>query len=152
MLKAQYDALMDNRKKYIESIEQGVSSATSLSVESIIENDGEKTPLNFTYELTDSDRHSMLSDASDIDSFLKKNFMGEDGLNHKELATFIHKGINFDKYMGMAMKQVRAKTIEEFIAKSNNENFTQKEIKKNNSNKGYGDFTKKNNSGFGVKY
>ncbi|WP_440880634.1 hypothetical protein [Tenacibaculum sp. C7A-26P2] len=152
MLKSQYDTLMDDRKKYIESMKQGVSSAASLAVESIIENDGEKTPLNFTYEFTDDDRHSMLSDASDVDSFIQKNFMGEDGLNHKELATFIHKGINFDKYMGMAMKQVRAKTIEEFIAKSNNENFTRKEIKKNNKKTGYGSFTERNNSGFGVKY
>ncbi|SED10524.1 hypothetical protein SAMN04489761_4290 [Tenacibaculum sp. MAR_2009_124] len=152
MFKSQYETLMNERKEYVDLVKQGVSSATSLAVESIIENNGEKMPLNFTYEFTDDDRHSMLSDASDVDGFLKKNFMGEKGLDHQRLATFIHKGMHFDKYMEMAMKEVRARTLEEFISNSNNEDFTQKEIKKNKTKKdGYGSFPDKQNNGFGVQ-
>lgn len=151
--KAQYEQFLETRNAYLDDLKKGVSSATSFEVSTDFDNNGEKQPITFSYEFSDDDRHSMLSDASDLDAFVGKMFKSEKGFDHKGLATFLDKAKNFDKYVGLAMQQARAEAIEEMIANGNNENFNRKPLQKQETgNEGYGDFTKPTKTGFGVKF
>ncbi|CAL2094789.1 hypothetical protein [Tenacibaculum sp. 190524A02b] len=150
--KYKYEELTQKRNQYLESLKDGVSSATSIEVSKEFDEEGKTQTLKFNYEFNDEDRNSILSDASDVNNFIATQFNSEKGLDHKGLALFIDKAKNFEKYIGLAMEQARATTIEEFIADSNNENFTRKPFKRSDeSKKGYGDFTTGKTSGFGVQ-
>lgn len=129
--KAQYEQFLETRNAYLTDLKKGVSGATSFEVSTTFDNNGEKQPITFNYEFSDEDRHSMLSDASDLDAFVGKMFKSEKGFDHKGLATFLDKAKNFDKYVGLAMQQARAEAIEEMIANGNNENFNRKPLHQN---------------------
>lgn len=150
--KAQYEQFLETRNAYLTDLKKGVSGATSFEVSTTFDNNGEKQPVTFSYEFSDEDRHSMLSDASDLDAFVGKMFKSEKGFDHKGLATFLDKAKNFDKYVGLAMQQARAEAIEEMIANGNNENFNRKPLQKQEANKeGYSSLTgNTSKSGFGV--
>lgn len=141
MLKADYDKLVEDRRVYTESVTKAVDSVASFDFKIPIDNKGEKSDLNFSYQLSKDDKHSMLSDALDVDATIKREFQTEQGFNHSELAQTLYRGQakNFNKIMTAMAEQVRAVTIEEIAANSNNETFTRKPL----------DTVKKGKEGYG---
>lgn len=123
MEKAKYVELQNQRNQYINNLKEGVSSATSFDVEYEFDNNGEKQVSKFTYDYSEKDKHSMLSNASDIDAFISNKFRTEKGFDYKGLASFIDKAENFNKYLALAVNQARAEALESKIAQDNNENF-----------------------------
>lgn len=124
MPKTKYEALVNQNNEYKRNLQEGVSSATSFESEFAFDNNGEKQTSKLSYEYSEADKHSMLSNASDVDSFISKKFRTEKGFDHKGLAQFIDRAENSDKYLALAFNQGRAEALEEKIASDNNEQFT----------------------------
>lgn len=124
MPKAKYEELNNQRTDYINNLKEGVSSATSFDVEFAFDNNGEKQTSKFNYEYTDDDRHSMVSNASDVNNFIAGKFRTDKGFDYKGLAEFIHKAENTDKYLALAYNQGRAEMLEEKISGDNNEEYS----------------------------
>ncbi|WNH10043.1 hypothetical protein [Thalassobellus suaedae] len=142
MTETQYKDFETNRLKYQEDIKKAVDSVASFNFKIPIDNNGEKSELEISYELSKEDKHSMLSDALDVDATIAREFQTEEGFNHSELAQTLHRGLpkNFNKIMSAMAKQVRAATIEEMTANHNNENFDVKPMQKVKTGKeGYGE-------------
>lgn len=125
MPKAKYDQLVKQREEYVNNLKEGVSGATSFDVDITFDNNGEKQTAKFNYDYSEEDKHSMLSNASDVNALISKKFRTEKGFDFKGLATFIDKAENFDKYIALAYKEAQAQAIESKIASDNNEQFTQ---------------------------
>lgn len=142
MPKAEYEQLVEDRRIYTESLKKAVDSVASFDFSIPIDNNGEKTDLSISYELSKDDKHSMLSDALDVNATIKREFQTEKGFNHSELAQTLYRGQakNFNKIMNAVAEQVRAATIEELASNSNNENFTRKPLETlKKSKEGYGE-------------
>ena len=156
MPKAEYEQLLENRRIYTESVKEAVNSVAAFDFKIAIDDNGEKRDLDISYELSKEDKHSMLSDALDVDATIKREFQTEKGFNHSELAQTLYRGQekNFNKIMTAMAEKVRAATIEELTSQSNNENFSFRPIDKVKTGKeGYGDFLgEQRKPGFGVKF
>lgn len=156
MPKAEYDILVENRNNYTKEITKAVDSVASFDFVIPIDNNGEKTNLEISYDLSKEDKHSMLSDALDVDATINKRFQTKDGFNHSELSKTLFRGDenNFNNMIVSIAEKVRAATIEEMISTNNNENFNGKSIPQSKKIKeGYGSLTGENKqNGFGVKF
>lgn len=133
MPKEKYEQLVKQREEYINNLKEGVSSATSFDIDISFGNKGEEQTAKFGYEYSEEDKHSMLSNASDVNSFISNKFRTEKGFDFKGLATFIDRAENFNKYIALAYEQARAETLESKIASDNNENFTRTPSKQGKS-------------------
>lgn len=126
MPKAEYDAFTEKRTSYLNNVKKAVDSVAALEVKTIIDDNGEKKELAFSYDFSNEDKHSMLSDTSDLDATINNRFQSKEGFDYKGLSQTLWRGDekNFNKIVGAAMQQARAEAFEEFIASSNNENFS----------------------------
>ena len=122
--KSQYEKQVKERDEYISNVKEAVSSAAGFETEFVFDSDGSKQTSKFNYEYSETDKHSMLSNISDVDSFISKKFRSDKGFDYKGFATFIDKAENFDKYAALISSQARAEAIEEKIASDNNEHFS----------------------------
>lgn len=156
MSKAQYEELTQKRNEYLENIKEAVNSVTATEIKTTIDDNGEKRELNFNYEYSEDDKHSMLSDASDVDATIKNRYQTKDGFDHKRLTEDLWRGneANFKKVIAAAMQQARAEAIQEMIANDNNTNFSRTPLQtKVLPNDGYGNLNGKSDSNqFGVKF
>jgi len=154
--KEQYDNLVEKRNEYLDNIKEAVNSVTATEVKMTIDDNGEKRELNFNYEYSKEDKHSMLSDASDVDATIKNRYQTKDGFDHKGLTEALWWGQkeNQQKVIVAAMQQARAEAIEEMIANDNNANFSRDSLQtKKKPDDGYGSLTGKSDSNeFGVKF
>lgn len=123
MPKEKYEQLVDERSKYLSSVKEAVSSATSYNLELAFDNDGDKQTSNFTYEYTEEDKHGMLSNVSDVNDFISKKFRTDKGFDYKGFALFIDKAVNADKYAALIYSQARAEALEQKVIADNNEQF-----------------------------
>lgn len=157
MPKAMYDQHIKKHNEYIDNIKKASNSVVASDFSIEIDNNGEKRKLDFSYEYSNDDRHSMVSDASDIDATVSKNYRTKEGFNHAGLQEgmwWMNQG-NRQKVISAAMEKARADAIEEVLADSNNENFTrQKIVKTKTADDGYGNLPEGDQAkqNFGVKY
>lgn len=152
--KKQFKELEQRHLAYQEDMKNAVNSVTALNFKIPIDNNGDKTELDISYDLSKEDKHSMLSDALDLDATVKRKFSTENGFNHSALAQTLFAGQNLEKIVQAVASQVRAATIEEYAANTNNENFEARPIQKTRtSDDGYAKLTGTDSpaSGFGVK-
>ncbi len=132
MPKSEYDAWHQNREKYLKDVTNAVDSVAASDFKMFIDDNGEKREFAFNYEYSKEDKHSMLSDVSDVDAMIQKRYQTKEGLNHKELAKALWWGEpkNQQKVITAAMERARAEAIEETISNANNENFSGKALPK----------------------
>jgi hypothetical protein len=123
MPKAKYEELVQQRETYVNGLKEGVSSATSFDVDISFDNNGDKQTAKFNYDYSEDDRHSMVSNASDVNTLIASKFKTDKGFDYKGLASFVDKAMNFDKYIGLAYKEAQAQALEGKIASDNNEQF-----------------------------
>lgn len=153
-----YQQQLDQEKaRYIEDIKQGASSAASSEFAIEFDDNGEKRQYNFAYNFSEQDKHSMLSDGSDIDAMLQKRFATENGFDHSKLVQGLWwmDPSNQKKVIAAAMKQARAEAIAEVSAIDNNDNFSNAPLEPRKPTKnGYGELPNGNENatrGFGVR-
>lgn len=110
---------------YLNNIKKGASSAAPSEFVIEFNDNGEKRTTNFKYDYSEQDKHSMLSDGSDIDAMLERRYKTEDGFDHSRLVKGLWWGdeANQKKVIAAAMAQARAEVIAELSAADNNENF-----------------------------
>ena len=154
--KEQYNNFISQRNEYIDNVKKAVDSVTPFDFNIEIDDNGEKRKIDFSYEPSKEDKHSMLSDASDVDAMIAKRYQTKEGFNHKKLAEGLWWGDpgNQQKVIKAAMEKARAETIEEMLSDGNNENFGRRTLPKTKkSDDGYGTLTTGNaQNGFGVKF
>jgi len=154
--KEQYENLVTQRNEYLDNIKEAVNSVAATEVKMTIDDNGEKRELNFNYEYSKEDKHSMLSDTSDVDATIKNRYQTKDGFDYKGLteALWWGKKENQQKVIVAAMQQARAEAIQEMIENDNNVNFNRNPLQtKKQPNDGYGSLTGKSDPNeFGVKF
>jgi hypothetical protein len=155
--KSEYEAEINKSKDtYLQKLTQGLNSVSSSEFKVVFEDTGEKREVEFNYEFSDEDKHSMLSGAKDLDATIEKRFATKDGLDHKALAESFWWGdkANQQKVIQKAMQQARAMLLEELAKRSNNENFGFRTMPKRETTKeGYGSLTERgSNSGRGQRF
>lgn len=139
MSESQFKQFESKQLEHQEAIKKAVDSVASFDFKIPIDSNGEKSTLDISYDISKDGKHSMLSDALDINAAMDSRFLTKEGFNHSEYVKTIHKGLYFDEILAAAAKQVRAATIEEFTANSNNENFEARPMQKVKTGKeGYG--------------
>ena len=140
--KKEYENFINNRNKYIDNVKKGVDSVASFDFNISFDDNGEKREIDFSYEPSKEDKHSMLSDASDVDAMIKRRYQTKEGFNHQKLSEDLWWGeeANRNKVFAAAMEKVRADTIEEVLSYDNNENFKRRPLSKSNKKieEGYG--------------
>jgi|TARA_Y100000310_G_C20704425_1_gene834142 hypothetical protein len=129
---------------YLNAIKQGASSAAPSEFVIEFNDNGEKRTTNFKYDYSEQDKHSMLSDGSDIDAMLERRYKTEDGFDHSRLVKGLWWGdeANQKKVISAAMQQARAEVIAELSAADNNENFRRTPpVRTPKNEEGYGTIT-----------
>lgn len=141
---------------YLNAIKQGASSAAPSEFVIEFSDNGEKRTTNFKYDYSEQDKHSMLSDGSDIDAMLERRYKTENGFDHSRLVKGLWWGeeANQKKVIAAAMQQARAEVIAELSAADNNENFRRTPpVQRPTTKDGYGELPdgNTNNRQFGVR-
>lgn len=156
--KQQHETFLENRRIYQENLAKAVNSVAATDYLIEIDDNGEKRQINFKYDYSKDDKHSMLSDAKDLDATIAKRYQTKEGLNHSALAESMWWGerSNQQKIIAAVYQQARAEAFEEMISKDNNEHFSRKPIERMPTKKdGYGSLeegiTGAKQTGFGVK-
>lgn len=130
----EYEQLIDNQKKdYIKTIKQSSDNIKDVGFEIPFDFNGDKKTINVTYDYSQEDKHKMVSDASDLDSFFAKNFQNKDGsIKAKELQEAIWRmnPENFNKVVTDAAQKMNAQALEMNLAKENNFKFPTDRITK----------------------
>lgn len=155
VLKADYDAFTEKRNTYLNNIEQAVNRVTASDFKVVIDDNGEKKELNFSYEYSKEDKHRMLSETQDVDLTINNRYQSKDGFNHQGLTESMWWGLkeNQQKVISAAMQQARAQLLEEMVESDNNVNFGHKPLQTiKKSEAGYGSLSGENANGFGVKF
>lgn len=86
MLKSDFEAMENNRLTAIQEAKEAVNSVTASSFKVVVNDNGTDKELNYSYEYSDEDRHSMVSVVSDIDGVMEKRYRSEKGFNHGQFA------------------------------------------------------------------
>lgn len=152
--KSDYDKLVEQRETYIKSITEGVNSVTSDNFEFEFGEGDSKIKVDFNYEYSKEDKHSMLSEMSDVEKMIKDRYQSEKGFDHKTMAKELWRGKeeNFKKILKSAIDKARADAINEYKSDLNNENFNTKRINNDaNIGKTMADMLGGKQSGFGLK-
>lgn len=133
MPKAQYDQLVQQRNDYLKAAKEAVDSIADFEFSFNISENGETKTLNYKYNVSEEDRHSMMSiHENGLNVFIDKEFTDKDGnFNHAKLsrAMYFAKESNLQKVIKAVSEQVRAETVEELLGERNNVNFSGKKLK-----------------------
>lgn len=157
MTKEDYQKEIEQVKTdYLNAIKKGASSAAPSEFVIEFNDNGEKRTTNFKYDYSEQDKHSMLSDGSDIDAMLERRYKTEDGFDHSRLVKGLWWGdeANQQKVIKAVYEQARAEVIAELSAADNNENFRRTPpTQQPKTKEGYGQLPdgSTNNRRFGVR-
>ena len=90
MPKETYNQLLDQQKKYQDSIKKASDNIKASNFEVKIDNNGTEKKMNLDYEYSKDDVHDMTSSALNIDEFYQKAFGSENGLDYAKLQEGLH--------------------------------------------------------------
>lgn len=112
-----------NREKYLNELKSSVNSVTEDVFKVTIDDNGTPKVFDLTHKLSDADKSSALSKASDLISYQKARYESENGLNHSLIIKDIDRTENFGKYMVSSYEKGYAQAVEELMKLQNNVNF-----------------------------
>jgi ribosomal protein S10 len=136
----QLDQFTQSRNQYLESLKNSTDKITDSVYQVEIDDNGGKHQLEFGYEYSKDDKHSMVSSASDVEASLQKMFTTDKGLDAASLqeAMFWADPKNRTKAISSIIHKVIAERTEEFAKRRGNVNLGPKgmpaEQKKNGGN------------------
>ena len=130
MKKDAYQSLLDNHAKHIEAAKTSVNGVTESQVKVLFDDNGSKSELSYGYEYSNDDKQSMVSNVSDIDSFIAQKFSGESGLDYKKLAEGLWWSIpeNREKANASMIHKAIAENTEKILKSEGNINFEQRSL------------------------
>ena len=133
MLKKDYEKLeleQSNSEKgriaKIEIAKEAVNSVTTSNFEIETGEKGNIVKENYTYDYSEADKQSMLSNVSDLDGEISKDYNSENGFDYKQFAEdmFWRNKNNRGKAIASIIHKAIAKNTEEVLKQRGNVNFT----------------------------
>ena len=130
MLKSQYDNLEKTRQQAILQAKEAVNSVTNSDFKITIDDKGTQKEMNFTYEYSEEDKHSMVSIVSDIEGVVASRYSSEKGFDHKRFAEDMQwSDPKFrDKAVSSLIHKAIAKNTEDILKERGNINFTNEQL------------------------
>lgn len=125
MLKSDYENLMNNREKAIETAKEAVNSVTASAFEIAFDDNGTERKEVFSYDFDEKDKHSMVSSVSNIDAVIQKEYGVGESFNHKQFAEdmFWRNKNNREKAVASMIHKAVAKNTEEILKLRGNVNY-----------------------------
>lgn len=130
MKKTDYNNLIGKHQKHVEEAQAAVNSVTEVAFKLSVDDNGTPRDLNYAYEFSTEDRHSMLSTVSDVNGTMEKRYRSENGFNHKQFAEdmFWSDPKNREKAISSMLNAARAEAIEETLKVGNNVNYSTQKL------------------------
>lgn len=125
MKKADFEIMENNRLQEIEKAKEALNSVTASTFKIIVDENGTNRELNFDYEYSEDDKHSMLSVFSDIDAEMKNRYSSEKGFDHKQFLEdrFWDNKPQREKAIASIVHKALAQRTEELMKEQGNFNF-----------------------------
>lgn len=134
-----YDNLVNNRQKAIDSAKEAVNSVTASSFEVTFDDNGTERKEAYGYDFDDKDKHSMLSIVSDVNAYVDSSYRTDKGFNDKQFAEdmFFANPKNREKAIASIVHKAVAKNTEAILKMRGNVNYDPtKPLHKNNNDGG----------------
>lgn len=115
-----------SRLAKIEIAKQAVNSVTTSNFEIEIGEKGNVTKENYTYDYSETDKQSMLSNVSDLDGEINKDYNSDKGFDYKQFGEdmFWRNKNNREKAIASIIHKAIARNTEEVLKQRGNVNFT----------------------------
>ena len=125
MLKADAEAMENTRQETIKKAIEAVNRVTVSSFNFEVDDNGTKRNEVITYEKSEADKHSMLSNASDFQAFMKKEFGSEENFDHDKFQEAMFWAIekNREKAFGSMLHKKLAENTEAILKQRGNVNY-----------------------------
>lgn len=125
MPKSEYEKQAQVQQQHIEKAKEAVNSVTASEFKIAVDENGSKKELEYKYEFSDEDRQSLVSDVSNLEAVMQKEYHTKDGFNHKQFGEdrFWMKKSNREKAISAIAQAARAEAIEEVLKTRGNVNF-----------------------------
>ncbi|MGV6830315.1 MAG: hypothetical protein ACWA5P_01975 [bacterium] len=155
MPKEEYDALVVQHQQYITESKKSVDGITELNFDFSYQENGETVKVPLRYEITDEDRHSMLSVSKNLNAYIESKFTDSQGnFDYKGFhrALYFMDESNLKKVISAVADQSRNATIENHMKERSNVSLQQGNIERSSKTKdGYGELLGDSpQTGFGV--
>jgi len=130
MRKADYDVMIMNHQQHLEQAKAAVNSVTSAAFKVNIDDNGVARELNYGYDYSQEDKHSMLSTVSDVNAEMERMYHSEKGFKHEQFSedSWWMKSANREKAIISIVNKARAEAIEELMKNENNVNFSRNSL------------------------
>ncbi|QRE03508.1 hypothetical protein [Flavobacterium psychrophilum] len=136
MSKERYNEMVDSRNEFLDNVNVSVDGVSGIGLTFTVDDNGTPREVDYNYDFSQEDRHSMLSIISDVDATIAKRYRTEKGFNTEQFAVdmFFSDPINREKALSSSYHKGRADATEELMKMDNNVNFQTKGLPSNNGN------------------
>ncbi len=130
MEKSQYDNMVNKREEYLSHLNKSIDSVKTSEWDIPIKIDGEELNIDLVIKHSDKERHSMATDASDLNAMANRRYSSDDGMDATKIMrdSWLLEPGNLEKLLSMAASQGMARGIERKISQDNNENFNHRPL------------------------
>lgn len=153
MKKADYDKLVDDRNRYLDSIKTSVDSVAGVEVKVTIDDNGTPREVSYGYDYSQDDKAGMVMDGSDVEKTIEKRCRTNEGFNHAKLIEGLWWGdeANREKALKSIAEKAYAQAATDFMKKEHNVNFERNRMPGSGEQK-LSETNALDRPGFGVKY
>jgi hypothetical protein len=132
ILKSQLEELEKTRQQNILKAKEAVNSVTNSDFKIKFDDKGTEREINFGYEYSDEDKHSMVSIVSDVDGVIKSRYETKDGFNYKNFSEdLLWSDPKFrEKAIASLLHKAIANSTEQLLKERGNVNFTNEPLQK----------------------
>ena len=125
MSKEKYNEMVDSRNDFLDNINTSVDGVAGIGLKFTIDDNGTPREVDYEYDFSQEDKHSMLSIISDVDATIAKRYRTENGFNTEQFAVdmFFSDPTNREKALSSSYHKGRADATEELMKMDNNVNF-----------------------------
>jgi hypothetical protein len=125
MLKSDLEILEKESQKTIEIAKEAVNSVAASAFEVVFDDNGTERKEVFSYDFDEKDKHSMLSNVSNIDAEILKDYGPKESFNHKQFGEdmFWRNKNNREKAIASIVHKAVAKNTEEILKQRGNVNY-----------------------------
>jgi hypothetical protein len=125
MSKEKYNEMVNSRNEFLDNINTSVDGVAGIGLKFMIDDNGTPREVDYEYDFSQEDKHSMLSIISDVDATIAKRYRTENGFNTEQFAVdmFFSDPTNREKALSSSYHKGRADATEELMKMDNNVNF-----------------------------
>lgn len=139
MLKADVEAMEITRQENIKVATEALNSVTASDFKVTFDDNGTNREESYSYEYSEQDKHSMLSNVSNLEGVMEKEYRSEKGFDHKQFGEdmFWRNKNNREKAIASIVHKAVAKNTEAILKLRGNVNYdSTKPLQTTNNNGG----------------